>query len=208
MNNNNRIKLTNIIPKLSEETINTLFEAAASLLGKSSNQDNPACPYCGCSHVVKNGHKYNKQEYLCKDCTKTFVSTTNTIMAPSHQPREIWEEVITDTISSDAIDYSVKRLEISHNCVFYMRHKMLMALHDVLEEAVISLDEVTKVDEAFVLDCYKGSPLPPEARCQSPEKEYLKRICLHLYRDRARWKHHGGNSQPCKAVIQGTGVCI
>lgn len=49
-----RIKLTNIIAKLPEEA------------------------------VVRNGHKCDKQEYRCKDCEKTFVSTTNTLMANSH----------------------------------------------------------------------------------------------------------------------------
>jgi transposase-like protein len=30
------------------------------------------CPYCGNERVLKNGNKYNKQRYLCKDCHKSF----------------------------------------------------------------------------------------------------------------------------------------
>ena len=63
------------------------------------------CGICGGKAIVRNGHKCGKQEYLCKDCRKTFVSTTNTLMANSHQPREIWEAVIDDTLSGDAIDF-------------------------------------------------------------------------------------------------------
>lgn len=161
MDENNRVKLTNIIPKLSEEALNILYKTAASLLGTASGKGNPPCPYCGCSHVVKNGHKCNKQEYLCRHCGKSFVSTTNTLMANSHQPKQVWEAVIMDTLAGDAIDYSAKRLDISHDCVFFMRHKILLGLHGVLEEAGVCLGGVSELDETFVLDSYKGSPLPP-----------------------------------------------
>ena len=47
MSNNNRIKLTNIIAKLPEEAIDTLYNTAFSLLDTFSIPDKPACPYCG-----------------------------------------------------------------------------------------------------------------------------------------------------------------
>lgn len=35
-----------------------------------------------------------------------------------------------------------------------------MAVHDILEEEKICLSGVSELDETFVLDSYKGSPLP------------------------------------------------
>jgi len=163
VSDNNRIKLTNIIPKLSEEAVDALYKEASSLLGKDTRKGNPACPYCGSSHTVKNGHKCRKQEYLCKCCGKTYVSTTNTLMANSHQDREVWAAVVKDTAAGYAIDFSAGRLGLSHDCVFHMRHKILMALHDALEEAEAPLGGVSELDETFVPDCYKGSPLPAGA---------------------------------------------
>ena len=61
MSNNNRIKLTNIIAKLPEEAIDTLYNTAFSLLDTFSIPDKPSCPYCVNTHVVKNGHKCRKQ---------------------------------------------------------------------------------------------------------------------------------------------------
>ena len=133
MDDDNRIKLADLISKLPQEAVDALYKAAASLLGTASNKDNPACPYCGGHHVVKNGHKCGKQEYLCRQCGKTFVSTTHTLMAHSHQPKQVWEAVLMDTLAGDAIDYSAKQLEVSHDCVFYMRHKILLGLHGLLE---------------------------------------------------------------------------
>lgn len=93
-----------------------------------------------------------------------FVSTTHTLMAHSHQPKQVWEAVLMDTLAGDAIDYSAKQLEISHDCVFYMRHKILLGLHGLLEETGVCLGGVSELDETFVLDSYKGDPcqrMPP-----------------------------------------------
>lgn len=163
MDDDNRIKLADLISKLPQEAVDALYKAAASLLGTASNKDNPACPYCGGHHVVKNGHKCGKQEYLCRQCGKTFVSTTHTLMAHSHQPKQVWEAVLMDTLAGDAIDYSAKQLEVSHDCVFYMRHKILLGLHGLLEETGVCLGGVSELDETFVLDSYKGGSLPEDA---------------------------------------------
>lgn len=170
MSNNNRIKLTNIITKLPEEAIDTLYETAFSLLDMFSIPDKPACPYCGNNHVVKNGHKCRKQEFLCKCCGKTFVSTTNTLMANSRQPGEVWEEVIQYTVSGSSIDYTAKKTGLTHDCVFNMRHKILMAVRDVLAEEKVCLSGVSELDETFVLDSYKGSPLPDSV--QRPARKH------------------------------------
>lgn len=39
-----------------------------------------ACFHCGSVHVVRNGHEADgTQRYLCRDCNRTFVATTNSI---------------------------------------------------------------------------------------------------------------------------------
>lgn len=50
------------------------------------------CLHCGCTHVVRNGHRPDGvQRYLCKDCGESFVATSNTIVegtyAMTSQPR-------------------------------------------------------------------------------------------------------------------------
>ncbi len=50
-----------------------------------------------------------------------------------------------------------------------MRHKVVMALQNLLENSPVLLSGIAKFDEAFVLDCYKGNKVPEEARPQKHE---------------------------------------
>ena len=58
-----------------------------------------------------------------------------------------------------AIDYTAKRIGCSHQAVFDMRHKVLMALQQLPETSGMCLGEVSEFDETFVLDCYKGKEM-------------------------------------------------
>ena len=157
-----RAKLGRLIAKLSSEAVEQLCAQAVKMFAEENHEQKPCCPYCGSKSVVKNGHKCHKQEYLCKECRKTFVSTTKTLMANSHQPREIWEEMIDDTLSGCSLDQSAQRLDLTHDCTFRMRHKFLAALVSLQQEEDLSLGEVSELDETFVLDSYKGQELPEE----------------------------------------------
>ncbi len=155
-----RIKLANLISKLPAEAVDSLYEITCTMFAGHLLDEKPCCPGCNSRAIVRNGHKCGKQEYLCKSCGKTFVSTTNTLMANSHQPREVWEEIINDTLAGDAIDFTAKKLGLTHDCVFRMRHKFLIALGKLKEEQGFCLNDVSEMDETFVLDSYKGKELP------------------------------------------------
>lgn len=44
------------------------------------------CPYCNSENLKKNGIKYGKQQYQCKDCKKYFSSTENLIVKEENVP--------------------------------------------------------------------------------------------------------------------------
>ena len=96
---------------------------------------------------------------FCRSCGKTFVPTTHTIMSNLHFPEEIWREAIKETVHGNVIDYTAKRLGCSHQAVFDMRHKVLLALRQFPEVSEVGLGDVSEFDETFVLDCYKGKRL-------------------------------------------------
>lgn len=181
-----RAKLERLIAKLPTAAAEKLYELAKNMFASLIPEVKPCCPYCGSEIVVKNGHKCHKQEYMCKKCRKTFVSTTNTIMANSHQPREIWESVIEDTLSGHSIDYTAERLGLHHSCTFQMRHKFLVALVKLQAESAFCLGGVSELDETFVLESYKGSAVPEEAGRSA--------------------RKHGGKAQ--KSGISNEYVCI
>ncbi len=155
----NQEMLISYINKLTEDEISSLLEAASLMLETKEPAEKPPCPYCGCGKVIRYGHACQKQRFLCKICGRTFVPTTNTVMANSHFPASVWKEMVKDTLHGNAIDFSAKRLGIFHQAAFDMRHKILLALQELPEVTDACLGEVSEFDETFVLDCYKGRKL-------------------------------------------------
>ena len=155
----NKELLISRINLLSEEEIVSLLDAVALMGGKDILTVKPDCPYCASHTFIRYGHKCRKQRFLCKSCGKTFVPTTHTIMSNSHFPADVWRKVIKDTVHGDAIDYTADRVGCSHQAVFDMRHKVLMALQQLPEVSDVCLSGVSEFDETFVLDCYKGKEL-------------------------------------------------
>ena len=212
MTTNNRLQLTSLIEKLPDDAVNELIEKATALYSAKVKAERPCCPRCQSTRVVKNGHKCGKQEYLCRGCGRTFVSTTNTLMANSHQPVEVWEGLIRDTIAGHALDYSSERLGITHDCAFHMRHKFLLALQAVGNEHAVTLGGVTELDETFVLDSYKGKKLPesverkPRKHGEGAQKRGLSHeficICAGVERDGASMAMTVNRAKPSSQEIQ------
>ena len=154
-------KLIDCIRNLSSAAVDKLLALALEMLNHETiTVDN--CPYCGGTHIVRYGKKCGKQRYLCRTCGRTFVTTTHTIMSMSHYPAAVWKDVVTDTLDGDAIEHTAKRLDLSHQCVFHMRHKILLALEDLISADPVILGQVSELDETFVLECLKGKKLPPD----------------------------------------------
>ncbi len=191
------------------EKIKTLFECIKNLCESdldriinfvlgivSVNQqpaDRPDCPYCGRGHVIKYGHSDAKQRFFCKDCLQTFMHTTNTLMANSHYGRPVWADFIRDTLYGEPLDKSAGRFGFSHQTAFNMRHKILMALQNLLGQDPVVLSGVAEFDETFMLDCYKGAPVPEcagrktrkhgaKAAKRGISKEYVA-VCTGIQRD-------------------------
>lgn len=184
--------LVSRINLLSEEEISSLLGTVTHMVNKKSSCLVPDCPHCGARSVIKYGNKCKKQRFLCKVCGRTFVSTTNTVMANSHFPAAVWKEVMIDTLYGQSIDYSAKRLGAYHQAVFNMRHKILLALQELPEVRDVCLGEVSELDETYVLDSYKGKKLDPtvgrearrhgaKARKRGISSEYLC-ICTGVQR--------------------------
>ena len=101
------------------------------MLGKDGASSKPDCPYCGSQNIIRYGHKCNKQRFLCRDCGRTFTTTTHTVMSNSHFSPEVWADVIEDTLRGNSIGYTAKRLGLYHQATFAMRHKILIPLQQM-----------------------------------------------------------------------------
>ena len=162
---NEKIKsLVDYIKNLCESDLDRIIHFVLGMIPINQQlPDRPDCPYCGSSRIIKYGHKDGKQRFLCKDCQQTYMHTTNTLMANSHYDRPVWMDFIRDTLLAQALDHSAEKLGFSHQTAFNMRQKILMALQDMLIQEPVFLSGIAELDETFVLDCYKGAPVPEDA---------------------------------------------
>ena len=167
-------EILNVLRQFSEEELTTIFNVAIENVKPAKKQVNRcACPYCSDNKVIRYSKKCGKQRFLCKKCGHTFVTTTHTIMSNSHYDENVWYEMFLDTIAGNSLSFSEKRLGISHQTAFHMRHKILIAMQDVLLEDPTTLGDVSELDETYVLDCYKGKKLP-ETCNREPRKHGAK----------------------------------
>jgi hypothetical protein len=111
---------------------------------------------------VRNGQKHCKQAYLCRVCGKSFVETTKTAFEGSHSGEAVWRQVIRDTVNGVPIDETSGNLELHHDTVFNMRHKILYCLEQEELRNPMPLEGVCEADETYVLESYKGKKLPAD----------------------------------------------
>lgn len=203
-------KLMEYISNLTEEKLNLLLEFILQLL--PTEEERPCCPHCGCEKVIKYGKKDGKQRFQCKKCKKTFMLTTNTIMAESHQPLAVWQQFVAHTLQMRPLDDSAQELGLSHQCAFDMRHKILLALQDLYQDNPTMLGDVTELDETYVLESYKGKKLPdcigrkPRKHGAKAEKPGLSNeqicVCAGVQRSGASFAVAVNRAKPSIAELQ------
>ncbi len=114
------------------------------------------CPLCGCTHVVRNGHrKDGTQRYVCKDCGKSFVITTNSIVSGTRKGLSVWEKYIDCMMNGLSIRKTAVTCDIHRNTAFFWRHKILDALQNMADD--VTLNGIIEADETFFATSYKDN---------------------------------------------------
>lgn len=135
------------------------------------------CPLCGCIHVVRNGHrKDGTQRYVCKDCGKSFVIATNSIVSGTRKDLSVWEQYIDCMMNGLSIRKTAVACGIHRNTAFLWRHKILDALQNMADD--VPLDGIIEADETFFAISYKGNHSKSKTFAM-PRKAH-KRVILHI----------------------------
>lgn len=114
-----------------------------------------ACPHCGSTGVVRNGHAANgAQRYFCKDCRKSFTATTGTIFARTVSP-DTWRDYLLCMLDGLSLRKSAKRCGIALSTSFLMRHRVLDAVRKA--RAGFKLHGIVEIDELFFDLSFKGN---------------------------------------------------
>lgn len=118
--------------------------------------DGRVCPICGKDHIIRNGRrKDGKQKFICRNCGKSFVLTTNSITSGTKKALSIWEKFIDCMMNGFSIRKTAQECTIHRNTAFAWRHKVLDALQEMA--AGVVLDGIIEADETFLDVSYKGN---------------------------------------------------
>lgn len=114
------------------------------------------CPVCGAIHVVRNGRRADgTQKYICKDCGKSFVITTNSIVSGTRKDFKVWVQYIDCMLNGFSVRKAAEECGIHRNTAFAWRHKILDALQNMAD--AVTLDGIVEADETFFAISYKGN---------------------------------------------------
>ena len=158
----NRVsRLIDLVKKLHEDCLDDAIDYMQEKLKKiSGDKPIPPCPHCKSESVTRFGQKHGRLRYRCKDCGKTFVETTNTIMYHSHSREAVWRQVASDTLDGVPIDQTAASVGVSHATAFRMRHKILLTFESDESRTPTVLGGVCELDDTYVLESHKGTEIP------------------------------------------------
>jgi len=165
------IRLTKDIPERCYEEV---YEKLKEVKEKAEAEQEAearikVCPHCGSRAIVRNGKRSGRQAYICHTCDKTFVETTGSAIENSQSTSAVWRQVIRDTVDGISIDKTASDLDLHHETVFYMRHKIMYLVEQKLLASPVGMDGVCEADEAYVLESEKGRKFP-ENHHRKPRK--------------------------------------
>lgn len=149
--------------ELPESCFEETFEKLTEIKKKTKEEketEEQHCPYCKSVLIVRNGKSRGKQMYLCRNCKKSFTETATTAIAHSHSSATVWKQVIADTVDGVSIDKTADSLDLHHETVFNMRHKILYCIEQSLFADPTALIGVCETDETYVLESEKGRKFP------------------------------------------------
>jgi len=155
-----------------EETLSKVKEIKEKADSEEDSND-MTCPDCNSHKIVRNGRTNNKQSYLCRHCKKRFTQTTGTVMQGSHSSPTVWKQVISDTVEGVPLDKTAENLDLHHETVFNMRHKILYCIEQSLAANPTPLIGICETDETYVLESEKGRKFP-ENHHRKPRKHGAK----------------------------------
>lgn len=118
------------------------------------------CPHCHSLSIKRNGKINNRQRYLCKSCSKSFMSTFNTPFYRLRKP-EKWLNYFNCMLNSLTVRKSATSCKITKNTAFLWRHKFLKLLN--IQDNT-HLSGIVEMDETLFRYSEKGSRCLSHAR--------------------------------------------
>lgn len=118
-------------------------------------KENITCPLCQSKNFKKNGKKNNVQRYFCYNCSKSFSSTTNTILYFRKLTYKQFLTLIECMRDSDTIEVTANKIGVSNTTAYYSRIKIINILNKYNEKVILS--GIVQADEMYIPLNFKGT---------------------------------------------------
>ncbi len=133
-------------------------------------EDVISCPHCGSHEIRKNGKdRTGIQRYICKECSRTFSASSNTLSSNTSQDTGKWIQFVMGLLNAESCEELSKKCCISEPIAFRWRLKVFAALEHLAKD--IKLSSVVFADDTRVPYNFKGnhgkdfiSPRKPHSR--------------------------------------------
>lgn len=150
----------------------TVDDDMQSFLVETRFDGGESCIYCDGTHVVKNGkRKDGIQRYLCRDCHRSFIPSSDSITSRTRKPFSVWAAYLKCMMDAKTLKKTSEECHISVSTAFTWRHKILDALTELSEKTYLT--GVVEADETFFNVSYKGNH--KKSRCFSMPRKAHKR---------------------------------
>lgn len=150
-------EIEELLKGMSFEELLSLSEKIRSQIAKEKYDDEvkhhdaeTVCPRCSSKNIKKVGynHQCHKQGYQCKECSRKFFSTCNTLTHATKKPIGCWITAIECILNHDTLSQMAEKCGIHKTTAFYWRHKILDRIKDLVNTDILS--DVVYLDETLV----------------------------------------------------------
>ena len=127
-----------------------------SFLTEVRLENGDRCVYCEGTHVVKNGvRKDGVQRYLCRDCRRSFIPSTQSVTSRTRKHLSVWLHYVQCMLEHKTLRETADECDMSVSTAFSWRHKILDAVSELAEN--VFLTGTVEADETFLSVSYKGN---------------------------------------------------
>lgn len=114
---------------------------------------------CGAEHVrfYRCGIHVKKRRWCCSKCKHKFTDDSHTITSNLNIERDVFVQICMDTLDMVPIRKTAERLDVSVQCVFNNRYKLLGLLEEIFGNEKELMTGTIEGDETYVLESMKGS---------------------------------------------------
>ena len=118
----------------------TITDDTQSFLIETRFEGEGYCIYCEGKHVVKNGkRKDGIQRFLCRDCHRSFIASSDSITSRTRKSISVWAAYLKCMLDQKTLKQSSEECRISVSTAFTWRHKILDTLSELREKTYLNL---------------------------------------------------------------------